>query len=109
LEVIPEILKELQKTADVISLFSLLETSSLLEHLDDAASEIASIYQRVKTFRKPQPNSRCFCGSGRKYKHCCGRSDIQEMRDKARKQREEARKALAAIGQKAPVQCGEGQ
>jgi len=28
---------------------------------------------RVRAFPKPSRNARCFCGSGKKYKYCCGR------------------------------------
>ena len=34
---------------------------------------------RVTPDRKVGRNERCLCGSGKKYKHCCGSSDRREV------------------------------
>ena len=45
---------------------------------EDKIQEITKKYKQSKTVRRESPkigrNDPCPCGSGKKYKHCCGRN-----------------------------------
>ncbi len=47
-----------------------LKNSSVMQHGEDIKKETNTLV----TGKKPKRNEPCPCGSGKKYKHCCGRS-----------------------------------
>ena len=56
-------------------LFSLREWNNVFD--DEKLASIERDYKRSKTIRvakKPGRNDPCPCGSGKKYKNCCGRN-----------------------------------
>ena len=46
-----------------------MKSAAIMQHGDDLKSEAAAV-----ATKKPKRNEPCPCGSGKKYKHCCGRS-----------------------------------
>ncbi len=61
--------------ADAKHLYGLEEWNKVFD--EDKQEEIAKQYKKSKTVVKPKKigrNDPCPCGSGKKYKHCCGRS-----------------------------------
>ena len=46
-----------------------MKNAAIMQHGDDRKSEAAAV-----ATKKPKRNEPCPCGSGKKYKHCCGRS-----------------------------------
>ena len=52
--------------------------SDILDRPSEKITEIAKKYKQSKTVRRAAPkvgrNDPCPCGSGKKYKHCCGRN-----------------------------------
>jgi hypothetical protein len=69
----PEKLYFNMHAADAEHLYSLPEWKDVLT--EDRRAEIAAEYRRSRTIRKeklPGRNDLCLCGSGKKYKKCCG-------------------------------------
>lgn len=61
--------------AEADHLFSLPEWDSVLS--EDERGEITKSYKRSKIYhapKKPGRNDPCPCGSGKKYKNCCGKN-----------------------------------
>jgi len=50
------------------------KTSSTEAEQKVAGNSNPSIKSKSKSTKKPKRNDLCPCGSGKKYKHCCGRS-----------------------------------
>ena len=75
-EILPEELFYNMLKADADYLFSLPQWETVLGK--DKMIEIAKKYKNSKTVRRETPkvgrNEPCPCGSGKKYKHCCGRN-----------------------------------
>lgn len=60
--------------ADADYLYTLEEWDDIYD--DEKKTEILTAYRRSRTVvkeKKPGRNEPCPCGSGKKYKHCCGR------------------------------------
>lgn len=76
LEIVPETLFYNMLKADAEYLYTLSQWEDILGK--DKMIEIAKKYRASKTVRREQPkvgrNEPCPCGSGKKYKHCCGRN-----------------------------------
>ena len=74
-EIIPEKLFFNMLKADADYLYSLEQWETVLG--EEKMVEIAKEYKQSKTVRRATPkigrNDPCPCGSGKKYKHCCGR------------------------------------
>ena len=75
-EIIPETLFYNMLKADADYLYGLEQWESILG--EEKMVEIAKKYKQSKTVRRESPkigrNDPCPCGSGKKYKHCCGRN-----------------------------------
>ena len=66
-----EELEEIERMRDELE----IDESALIDNLQQAAEEEAhSGHQPYIAEKKPKRNEPCPCGSGKKYKHCCGRS-----------------------------------
>ena len=74
-EIIPEKLFFNMLKADADYLYSLEQWEDILG--EEKMVQIAKEYKQSKTVRRATPkigrNDPCPCGSGKKYKHCCGR------------------------------------
>lgn len=74
-EIIPEKLFFNMLKADADYLYSLEQWEDILG--EEKMVQIAKDYRQSKTVRRATPkigrNDPCPCGSGKKYKHCCGR------------------------------------
>lgn len=74
-EIIPEKLFFNMLKADADYLYSLEQWETVLG--EEKMVQIAKEYKQSKTVRRATPkigrNDPCPCGSGKKYKHCCGR------------------------------------
>ena len=74
-EIIPEKLFFNMLKADADYLYSLEQWETVLG--EEKMVEIAKEYKQSRTVRRATPkigrNDPCPCGSGKKYKHCCGR------------------------------------
>ena len=74
-EIIPETLFFNMLKAEADYLYSLEQWEDVLG--EEKMVEIAKKYKQSKTVRRATPkigrNDPCPCGSGKKYKHCCGR------------------------------------
>ena len=75
-EIIPEKLFFNMLKADADYLYGLEQWESIFG--EEKMAQIAKEYKQSKTVRRATPkiwrNDPCPCGSGKKYKHCCGRS-----------------------------------
>lgn len=75
-EIVPETLYYNMLAADAQHLYGLPEWDDVLD--DAVRQEITKKYKASKTVRRESPkigrNDPCPCGSGKKYKHCCGRN-----------------------------------
>ena len=75
IEIIPETLFYNMIAADADYLYSLPQWVDILG--EEKMKELAKKFKNSKTVRRDQPkvgrNDPCPCGSGKKYKHCCGR------------------------------------
>ena len=89
-----KIAEQLGDVEDLGSLFALLEGTKLMDHMSNAVDVTSRLYEEVSPAkpRKAGPNTRCPCGSGKKYKRCCG-SRSKRQRDK------EEREIRAALEQ----------
>ena len=76
IEIIPETLFYNMIAADADYLYSLPQWVDILG--EEKMKELAKKFKNSKTVRRDQPkvgrNDPCPCGSGKKYKHCCGRN-----------------------------------
>ena len=76
LEIIPETLFYNMLKADADYLYGLPQWKDILG--EEKMLEIVKQYKASKTVRRESPkigrNDPCPCGSGKKYKHCCGRN-----------------------------------
>lgn len=76
LKIVPEKLFFNMLKADADYLYGLPQWETILG--EEKMAEIATEYKRSRTVRRATPkvgrNDPCPCGSGKKYKHCCGRS-----------------------------------
>ena len=76
LQIEPEKLFFNMLKADADYLYGLPQWETILG--EEKMTEIAKQYKQSKTVRRESPkigrNDPCPCGSGKKYKHCCGRS-----------------------------------
>ena len=74
-EIIPEKLFFNMLKADADYLYSLEQWEDILS--EEKMVQIAKEYKQSRTVRRATPkigrNDPCPCGSGKKYKHCCGR------------------------------------
>ena len=74
-EIVPEKLFFNMLKADADYLYSLEQWETVLG--EEKMVEIAKEYKQSRTVRRAAPkigrNDPCPCGSGKKYKHCCGR------------------------------------
>ena len=74
-EIIPEKLFFNMLKADADYLYSLEQWEDILG--EEKMAQIAKEYKQSRTVRRATPkigrNDPCPCGSGKKYKHCCGR------------------------------------
>ncbi|MGX8774304.1 MAG: SEC-C metal-binding domain-containing protein [Bacillota bacterium] len=74
-EIVPEKLFFNMLKADADHLYGLEQWETVLG--EEKMVEIAKEYKQSKTVRRATPkigrNDPCPCGSGKKYKHCCGR------------------------------------
>lgn len=75
-EIIPEKLFFNMLKADADYLYGLDQWNDILG--EEKMGEIAKEYKQSRTVRRATPkigrNDPCPCGSGKKYKHCCGRA-----------------------------------
>ena len=75
-EIIPEKLYFNMLKADADYLYGLEQWEGILG--EEKMAEIQKEYKQSRTVRRATPkigrNDPCPCGSGKKYKHCCGRS-----------------------------------
>lgn len=75
-EIIPEKLFFNMLKADADYLYGLDQWNDILG--EEKMAQIAKEYKQSRTVRRATPkigrNDPCPCGSGKKYKHCCGRS-----------------------------------
>ena len=75
-EIIPEKLFFNMLKADADYLYGLEQWNDILG--EEKMVQIAKEYKQSRTVRRATPkigrNDPCPCGSGKKYKHCCGRS-----------------------------------
>jgi len=75
-EIIPEKLFYNMLKADADYLYGLEQWEDILG--EEKMVQIAKEYKQSKTVRRATPkigrNDPCPCGSGKKYKHCCGRA-----------------------------------
>ena len=76
IEIIPETLFYNMLKADADYLYGLEQWLDILG--EDRIKEIVKEFKKSKTVRRDAPkvgrNDPCPCGSGKKYKHCCGRN-----------------------------------
>lgn len=76
IEIEPETLFFNMLAADADYLYGLPQWETILG--EEKMVEIAKKYKQSKTVRRAEPkvgrNDPCPCGSGKKYKHCCGRN-----------------------------------
>ncbi len=76
IEIVPETLFYNMLAADADYLYGLPQWENILG--EEKIAEIAKKYKQSKTVRRAEPkvgrNDPCPCGSGKKYKHCCGRN-----------------------------------
>ena len=76
IEIIPETLFYNMLKADADYLYGLEQWLDILG--EDRIKEIVKEFKQSKTVRRDVPkvgrNDPCPCGSGKKYKHCCGRN-----------------------------------
>lgn len=76
IEIVPETLFYNMLAADADYLYGLPQWETILGR--EKIAEIAKKYKQSKTIRRSAPkvgrNDPCPCGSGKKYKHCCGRN-----------------------------------
>ena len=76
LKIVPEELFYNMLKADADYLYSLPQWETILG--EEKMTELAKKYKQSRTVRRETPkvgrNDPCPCGSGKKYKHCCGRS-----------------------------------
>lgn len=76
LKIVPETLFYNMLKADADYLYGLEQWMDILG--EDKIREIVKEYKASKTVRRAAPkigrNDPCPCGSGKKYKHCCGRN-----------------------------------
>ena len=76
IEIVPEALFYNMLAADADYLYGLPQWETILGK--KKITEIAKKYKQSKTVRRAAPkvgrNDPCPCGSGKKYKHCCGRN-----------------------------------
>lgn len=76
LKIVPETLFYNTLKADADYLYGLEQWMDILG--EDKIREIVKEYKASKTVRRAAPkigrNDPCPCGSGKKYKHCCGRN-----------------------------------
>ena len=76
IEIVPETLFYNMLAADADYLYGLPQWETILG--EEKIAEIAKKYKQSKTVRRAEPkvgrNDPCPCGSGKKYKHCCGRN-----------------------------------
>ena len=76
LKIVPEKLFFNMLKADADYLYGLPQWETILG--EERMKQIADEYRRSRTVRRETPkigrNDPCPCGSGRKYKHCCGRA-----------------------------------
>ena len=76
LKIVPETLFFNMLKADADHLYSLPQWEDVLG--EEKIAEIAKDYKNSRTVRRETPkvgrNDPCPCGSGRKYKHCCGKN-----------------------------------
>ena len=76
LKIIPETLFYNMLKADADYLYGLSQWEDILG--EEKMVQIAKEYKASKTVRRETPkigrNDPCPCGSGKKYKHCCGRN-----------------------------------
>jgi hypothetical protein len=76
LKIIPETLFFNMLKADADYLYGLPQWEEILG--EEKMTQIAKDYKASKTVRRETPkigrNDPCPCGSGKKYKHCCGRN-----------------------------------
>lgn len=77
IEIVPEKLFYNMLTADADYLYGLPQWENVLG--EDKMREIVKEFKKSKTVRRDAPkigrNDPCPCGSGKKYKHCCGRAN----------------------------------
>ncbi|MDD6190670.1 MAG: SEC-C metal-binding domain-containing protein [Firmicutes bacterium] len=75
-EIVPETLFYNMLKADADYLYGLAQWEDILGK--DKMISIAKEYKNSRTVRRQEPkigrNDPCPCGSGKKYKHCCGRN-----------------------------------
>ena len=76
IEIVLEALFYNMLAADADYLYGLPQWETILG--EEKITEIAKKYKQSKTVRRAAPkvgrNDPCPCGSGKKYKHCCGRN-----------------------------------
>ena len=76
LKIVPETLFYNMLKADADYLYGLPQWEEILG--EEKMVELAKKYKQSKTVRRETPkvgrNDPCPCGSGKKYKHCCGRN-----------------------------------
>lgn len=76
LKIVPETLFYNMLKADADYLYGLEQWMDILG--EEKIKEIVKEYKASKTVRRAEPkigrNDPCPCGSGKKYKHCCGRN-----------------------------------
>jgi preprotein translocase subunit SecA len=76
LKIVPEKLFFNMLKADADYLYGLPQWETILG--EERMKQIADEYRRSRTVRRETPkigrNDPCPCGSGRKYKHCCGKA-----------------------------------
>ena len=75
IEIIPEELFYNMLVAGADYLFNLPQWTNILE--EDKVKELVKKYKASKTVKKDKKigrNDPCPCGSGKKYKHCCGKN-----------------------------------
>jgi len=65
-----EELEELERMRDELE----IDESELLDNLTQAEEEATQGHRPYIADKKPKRNEPCPCGSGKKYKHCCGQS-----------------------------------
>jgi len=93
--------EQLREVEDLPSLFSVIEGFDLLEKLSNAVEVTGALYEEVAP-KKPQkagPNSRCPCGSGKKFKKCCGSRARRQQQIRERDRRRAAEKEGSAASE----------
>lgn len=84
--------EKLRDVEDIASLFSVIEGYNLLECLSNAVEVAGNLYEEVapKKPQKANPNSRCPCGSKKKFKRCCGSRARKQQAIRARDRKKAA-------------------